>query len=143
MQRGFILTSCHGEYFNHLFVCGFEKVESLTIGELNEFVVTAQPQVELIAAYESDEAVFGGFNGKMTKLTNIRATEVGHLLVLKTLKTVSSLCTLLTLWARVTCSSLCCPTSTLLPHIRHQTLLSLPFKPWKFEETSRFPLTCS
>ncbi|KAH0840854.1 hypothetical protein HID58_092273 [Brassica napus] len=54
--------------------------------------------VELIAAYESDEAVFGGFDGKMTKLTNIRATEVGHLLVLKTLKTVSSLCTLLTLW---------------------------------------------
>ncbi|WZY77150.1 hypothetical protein YC2023_023534 [Brassica napus] len=37
--------------------------------------------VELIAAYESDEAVFGGFDGKMTKLTNIRATEVGHLLV--------------------------------------------------------------
>ena len=42
--------------------------------------------MELIAAYESDEAVFGGFNGKMTKLTNIRATEVGHLLVSLTLR---------------------------------------------------------
>ncbi|KAJ4912103.1 Uncharacterized protein Rs2_06724 [Raphanus sativus] len=82
------------------------------------------PQVlggsELIAADESDEAVFVGFCGKMTKLTNIRTLNLGifWLQVLKTLKTVSSLCTLLTLWARVTCSSLVCPTSTLLPHIR-------------------------
>ncbi|KAJ4901676.1 hypothetical protein Rs2_15627 [Raphanus sativus] len=76
--------------------------------------------VELIAADESDEAVFVGFCGKMTKLTNIRTLNLGifWLQVLKTLKTVSSLCTLLTLWARVTCSSLACPTSTLLPHIR-------------------------
>ena len=37
--------------------------------------------VELSVAEKTDKVVFVGFNGEMTKLTNIRAAEAGHLLV--------------------------------------------------------------
>ncbi|KAF2591525.1 hypothetical protein F2Q70_00039143 [Brassica cretica] len=62
-----------------LLLMGYAKVESLSIAELNDFVITA-PSQEMSVADETGEALFVCFDGVMTKLHNMKAYEAGHLL---------------------------------------------------------------
>ncbi|CAN6826258.1 unnamed protein product [Brassica oleracea] len=80
------------------FLRGYAKVKPLSIHELNEFVITAQPQdvefdctgkvtgvtspalgIMWSIADDTDEGLFVGFDGEMTKLHNMRAYEAVHL----------------------------------------------------------------
>ncbi|KAL0886116.1 hypothetical protein Bca101_010099 [Brassica carinata] len=77
-----------------LFYEGYAKVEPLSISELNEFFITTEPQVTEIKmdkgwcyvscssiADDTDEGLFVGFDGEMTKLHNMPAYEAGHLMI--------------------------------------------------------------
>ncbi|KAJ4865737.1 Rep_fac-A_C domain-containing protein [Raphanus sativus] len=64
---------------------GYAKVEPVTIRELNDFIITAMSQVisyrvEMVVEDDTAEGTFVCFDGEMTNLHNLRASEAGRLL---------------------------------------------------------------
>ncbi|KAJ4886981.1 hypothetical protein Rs2_26729 [Raphanus sativus] len=59
---------------------GYAKVEPVTIPELNDFIITALYRVEMVVEDDTAEGTFVCFDGEMTNLHNLRASEAGRLL---------------------------------------------------------------
>ncbi|KAL0874659.1 hypothetical protein Bca101_024364 [Brassica carinata] len=63
---------------------GYAKVETLTISELNEFIIIAPTRIlsgdDYSIADGTAEGVFVCFDGVMTKLQNLKASDAGHML---------------------------------------------------------------